>query len=135
MASTTNRATVNLLELDELFGLVICHPTGIWYTTQAGGTTCAHPSEEGFFVPLPFGVENDRLEDIWEVADETVRDFLDENELDTWLEPAASLGMIGGEAWVPVRIKIANARGANPIARMLAPFAGLRAFLTYPNSD
>lgn len=32
--------------------LVICAPTGIFYTAQCGGIGCTHPSAEGFFLPL-----------------------------------------------------------------------------------
>ena len=33
-------------------GVIIAHPTGVWYTNQVGGYACDHPSMEGAFVPL-----------------------------------------------------------------------------------
>jgi len=32
--------------------------TGVYYTNQAGGVSCLHPIEEGYFVPFPLGYGN-----------------------------------------------------------------------------
>lgn len=32
--------------------LVVCTPTGIFYTAQCGGMCCSHPVAEGFFLPM-----------------------------------------------------------------------------------
>ena len=32
--------------------LIICAPTGIFYTAQCGGIGCTHPIAEGFFLPI-----------------------------------------------------------------------------------
>lgn len=34
--------------------LVICHPTGIFYTAQTRGVCCNHPEAEGFMLPVEF---------------------------------------------------------------------------------
>jgi uncharacterized protein DUF6210 len=33
-------------------GLILKHPTGVWWQGQAGGIACTHPMAEGVFVPL-----------------------------------------------------------------------------------
>lgn len=32
--------------------LIVCAPTGIFYTAQCGGIACAHPVAEGFCLPM-----------------------------------------------------------------------------------
>lgn len=32
--------------------LIICQPTGVYYTAQCGGMACTHPVAEGFFLPI-----------------------------------------------------------------------------------
>jgi hypothetical protein len=39
-------------------GLIILAKTGVYYTNQAGGVSCFHPIEEGYFVPFNLGYEN-----------------------------------------------------------------------------
>jgi hypothetical protein len=43
------------LDVDNFFDdnesvVIVCHPTGIEYVAQAGGTGCTHPWEEGFLL-------------------------------------------------------------------------------------
>jgi uncharacterized protein DUF6210 len=33
-------------------GLILKHPTGVWWQGQAGGMACTHPEAEGVFIPL-----------------------------------------------------------------------------------
>lgn len=42
------------IDLDGHIGLIVCHPTGVTWTSQTGGMSCHHPEAEGFFVPLDF---------------------------------------------------------------------------------
>jgi hypothetical protein len=39
-------------------GLIILANTGVYYTNQAGGVSCLHPIEEGYFVPFHLGYRN-----------------------------------------------------------------------------
>jgi hypothetical protein len=47
----SSKPVISLYGLEGL-GLVVPYPSGVLYTNQTGGTTCAHPVEEGVFVPL-----------------------------------------------------------------------------------
>jgi hypothetical protein len=43
------------LNIDDFFddyesAVIVCHPTGVKYTAQAGGVGCTHPSAEGFLL-------------------------------------------------------------------------------------
>ena len=126
------------LDLDhwdtEQMGIVIECKTGIRWTNQAGGTACAHPEVEGIFLPLPTYAEAslEILRDRWHVETEHVAKFLAAEELDDVLEPSAG---VGGEAWVPVRIKAQVTDLPPEWARNLLPFAGSLGFLVYLNSD
>lgn len=119
-------------------GIVIVCNTGIRWTNQAGGTTCAQTEAEGIFIPLPAFLESslEILRDRWhlDAADiKYVRRFLAE-ELDQLMEYDPT--MVGGEAWVPVRILPAIVNMAiEPWADNLKPFAGYNGFLVYQNSD
>jgi uncharacterized protein DUF6210 len=42
-------------------GLIVKHPTGVWWEAQAGGVACTHPKAEGFFIPLTPDPEIRRL--------------------------------------------------------------------------
>jgi hypothetical protein len=35
---------------DNQSAVIVCYPTGVKYTVQAGGTGCTHPSAEGFLL-------------------------------------------------------------------------------------
>jgi hypothetical protein len=131
------------LDLDhwdtEQVGIVIACKTGVRWTNQAGGTACAHPEAEGIFLPLPTYLSEASLEilrDRWHVETEHVAKFLAAKKLDDVLEPSAG---VGGEAWVPVRIKARLTDLDIPEfpewARNLRPFAGSLGFLVYLNSD
>lgn len=50
-----DRPEVTLYDMDG--GLLVAAPTGVRYTNQVGGTACAHPVLEGFFVPLILDAE------------------------------------------------------------------------------
>jgi hypothetical protein len=50
-AAMSSKPVISLYGLEGL-GLVVPYPSGILYTNQTGGTTCAQPVEEGVFVPL-----------------------------------------------------------------------------------
>jgi uncharacterized protein DUF6210 len=47
----TSKPVISLYGLEGL-GLIVPYPSGVLYTHQTGGTNCAHPVEEGVFVPL-----------------------------------------------------------------------------------
>lgn len=111
-------------------GLIISAPTGITWTTQVGGTCCAHPVLEGFFVPLEgydmeaFDPLRDRFNEPYDV--ETVRKLLHYTGMKEFLEPITreiplpvawtkddgwerclwdGETLLMSEAWVPVRIR------------------------------
>jgi hypothetical protein len=121
----------------EMAGIVIVCNTGIRWTNQAGGTTCAHPEAEGIFIPLPPFLESslEILRDRWhlDASDiKYVRRFLTAEELDRVMEYDPT--MMGGEAWVPVRI-LPAINEAPTWANSLKPFAGCNGFIVYQNSD
>ena len=123
------------IELEDPSGIIVCVPTGVSWSNQAGGTACSHPEAEGVYVPLPSfvlgDVDPDPIMDLWHMTiGETTR-FLEALELDDVFEPR---GDVGGEAWVPVRIRapFPDLRGW---AKVLEPFAGMEGFIVYPNSD
>ncbi len=43
--------TITLWNIEGV-GLIILQNSGVFYTNQTGGTTCAHPVAEGVFAPL-----------------------------------------------------------------------------------
>lgn len=45
------RRIIRLYDLEEL-ALIIEHPTGVFYTNQAGGVACVQPEIEGVLVPI-----------------------------------------------------------------------------------
>ncbi|MFT4251280.1 MAG: DUF6210 family protein [Caulobacter sp.] len=47
----SGKLTAALYELSGM-GIIVSHPTGVLVTNQAGGYACAHPSLEGFYLPL-----------------------------------------------------------------------------------
>jgi hypothetical protein len=135
----------------DFFGILLPFPTGILWTTQAGGTCCAHPQFEGIFVPLDGGPHDgtdakDPLYDRVEPYDAgRVWRFLNAHELTPSFAPIKSLEVLvlvpgygnnGGrpyqllEAWVPVLIDACN--NTYP---QLSSFRGGWGVLVYPNSD
>lgn len=52
--SDEQRAPRLTVELDEFqgLGLILAYPSGVIYTTQAGGYCCLHQKIEGVFVPV-----------------------------------------------------------------------------------
>lgn len=81
-----------LVELPEQWtgGLVIEAPTGIVYTTQVGGTCCAHPQAEGFLVPLSYPE--------WAALEKATLSRYEESGSDHYRSPPASLARLVAEA-------------------------------------
>lgn len=118
------------VELPEQFTplLVIEAPTGVVYSTQAGGTACAHPEAEGFLVPLDYfdtapleKVYRDRWDNNVPECDERVTVALAAAR-DGRLEPIGLALDVEryawwGEAWLPIVCTYG------------------RGWLTWPNSD
>lgn len=107
--------------------------TGVVFTNQTGGTTCYHPTVEGYAIPLPVfagDTDDDSLGDFWapEIADIHVQSWLEEHGIDDWFDPW--IGHNGGEAWIPVRIK-----QDLTYPSYLVGHRGECGFLTYENSD
>ncbi len=115
-------------------GMVVLLPTGVFFSSQAGGVYCDHPKAEGVFVPLNFGPRDpgeDALLDLWpaEYDAEQVEDWLQRWGLLEFLQPDPGATYLA-EAWIPVRIR--EHAKEHPL---FTPFAGCRAILIYPNSD
>jgi hypothetical protein len=120
---------------DEVGIVIVCN-SGIVWTNQSGGTTCADPEVEGIFVPLFSSLREETLitlTDRWHAETKYVKQFLEAEELNDVLEPADKT-VIGGEAWVPVLIRT-NLDDVPCWAENLKPFAGSSGFLVYQNSD
>jgi len=49
------------LGLFDGLGLIILHPSGVFFTNQAGGHGCFHPEVEGVFLPLPTDINRYEL--------------------------------------------------------------------------
>ncbi len=126
-------------------GLVVPHPTGIWYKQQTAGHLCNHPVMEGFYVPLPPTCSpSERLENEGGRYSITrVQALLDSNEALrrvlrplTRKEQAETVGWQHfEEAWVPLVVRKDPKEGAWEEAELLKPLRGRVVLLTYPNSD
>ena len=146
------------IDIMELPGDGICAiipaPTGFTFSTQAGGTSCTHPSMEGILIPLTVEAPRggDPLLGYWWHKPEDwilggehyplprIRKFL------AWLgngmfdiggmfRPDEDYRGEGGEAWVPVvYVGQKTTLGSSGIYA-LAPFVGRSMILTYGNSD
>lgn len=46
---------VELSDIHPLLGVITPCKSGVEFTNQVGGTACAHPVEEGVFVPMVMG--------------------------------------------------------------------------------
>lgn len=114
-------------------GLIVNFSTNVTYTNQCGGTCCAHPELEGFFVPLSMAEPSspDPLNDHWGeyewLMDEGIQ-FLMENELDKYFKLDDTYDGHIGEAWLPVII-LKNDHPA------LQDLEGMHGVITYENSD
>jgi len=123
----------------DIFVAIVPGPSGTIWTSQCGGTYCAHPEIEGHLYPLPLDwlPDPDPLQDAWASHAECgerqhllAREFLDKSGMfpcaldldyeDRW-----------GEAWIPVVLP-RKTKDINPI---IAQLTGARAILTYYNSD
>jgi len=138
----TIKITFSCVDSDYL-GVFFKGETGVVYSNQTGGTACAQPQIEGFFVLLNGGApedEQDPFHDEWpheyrKGDPERVEKLLRVLGYEKVFE-APSLSELAaeeiGEAWIPVKVK-EDATGFNA-----DPVEGLRGrvgILTYPNSD
>jgi hypothetical protein len=131
-------------------GLILEHPTGITYVTQAGGTYCLHPSCEGIFVSWFNDVElesnklfspQDALFGLsWEICSSAMS-AAQANEVDAVLRATPSFQGIrvdrarladSYEAWVHVLIEPPHQLG--DIVWGVDPFPRT-GVLTWTNSD
>ena len=129
---------------DGSLGLIVPeHKTGITWTNQVGGTACAHPCEEGFFIPLTWKQRDpDILLDCYfhpeahtiDDAIGLVSRFLKAQEIDEYFvaDKRAIRDRIVAEAWVPVAVRD-NQSTQN--LSYLQPLIGKTVIITYRNSD
>lgn len=151
------KALVELYMMPQNFvGLILKADTGVVYSNQCGGTMCAHPTQEGLFVPLfNYRDENwaDPFYDLWFTESHEpdrpvysvskVMELLENIGLDTALEPTDPATVeVCGEAWVPVRIRndVKEVMGSmtgkySRNYEVLRDLGGYEAILTYQNSD
>lgn len=132
--------TVNLWELENLFGMIVRKATGFQWSNQVGGTACSHPVVEGIFIPLPREwFEVNSIENDWGHAKgegdlkahnkEVVKRFLDKNsEIQKRFVFDEDFNGNVAEAWVPLKVKSSE-------DEILKPFFGQSVVVTYENSD
>lgn len=134
----------------EAAGIIVPAPTGVIYSNQVGGTRCAHPELEGFFIPWPlrrFEKWAHPLHDFYGCDDGVdvpaeecilwVRAWLNEVRIDHRVEcltaeEYVSFGQILAEAWAPVRIAASSRWRCAPWQEALA---GRIVIYTWQNSD
>jgi hypothetical protein len=147
MAAPSKIGPVALYDSDQLFGIVVEVPTGVVFTNQIGGTACSHPEVEGVFLPFPFIFDSvfdgsqdsiDPCFDILGLSKEQVTRFLRAapDTFETYFDPEGDPTRlhVGGEAWVPVRIKN-EIPEYGPLSLLLKSFVGMKGWITYSNSD
>jgi hypothetical protein len=122
---------VELVEVEDFFGVVVACASGVSWAAQIGGTACLRRELEGIFCPLvggPRGADPDdpMLDVVADYDPELVRRFLDAFDLRGFepLPPEARPAWARRvcEAWVPIVV-----RGSD--------FDGAVGVLVYPNSD
>ena len=135
-------------------GVIFPEKTGIIWSNQCGGTSCAHPEMEGIFVPLNTSIEDygehDPFLDAWGSSYvEYLRDIpkiealwgflvrVSEEEFLQLIEKHSDITGRDfyecGEAWIPVKvIKIKDSYGNSTQFESFIDRVGI---LTYPNSD
>ncbi len=130
---------VILWQIEDIFGMIVPHDSGVKWTNQVGGTACRHPIVEGMYVPLPreWLVENS-IENEWgcgpgeglgEYNRAVAERFLEKNpELRKRFKFDKNFMESAGEAWVPVIVDA-------PEDEILKAFHGNSAVITYENSD
>lgn len=127
-------------------GIIFRGPTGVLYSNQVGGTSCCHPSVEGFFVPLSVGVPDEEFDPLLDIyPDPYTRADVD--------KVTALIALLGleedlvapapgecedqeiGEAWVPVKVREDGCGRHSSRFGALHNLRGRVGVLTYPNSD
>jgi len=127
-------------------GVIVAHPSGVVYSTQAGGYATRHPALEGVFIPLEPGDLQARLDEHffygpkWEghcysgIDDETA-DFIDRLLAASPLTRAIVVDRTrlkeSMEAWIHVTIASAGTDGD----RAFGGFDGRSGVLIWENSD
>jgi hypothetical protein len=115
---TTTQPTFELWTHSNFFGAIVLQKTGVWWSNQVGGTACAHPKVEGFYVPIRMQDVDTYGESIvdlaWHAYDEDlVKEWLTEYQWSYWFEPIPADVLDGllepektiYEAWMPVRVR------------------------------
>ncbi len=123
-------------------GVVICYPSGVFYSNQAAGFGCLHPEQEGVFCPLP--VEPGRAElhalshhfkGPWSSITQEDADVVDgilRRNGHQYMKVDRSRLSDSYEAWVDVLM------ADNAGSKLVEPFTGFgecKGVLTWPNSD
>jgi hypothetical protein len=138
-------AKVELLEIADLFGMIVVQPSGVLWVGNAGGASCYHPEVEGIFVPLDHTMlpaQDILVYDFWFSKDlmidqkDFIAEYLHQNcYLDTFFEPDPDMAPETefGEAWIPVKVRDSVDEGFT-FATVMRPFVGRRAVIVYTNS-
>ncbi len=122
----------------ELLGLVVCCPSGISWSNQAGGTGCQHPRAEGVFVALdpPISPEAPwpHLCTSWDddLLPSEVQAAIDASRLPLRVDPERWAESM--EAWWPVVVD-ARRSGLLPQYHALGQLDGWKGYLVTENCD
>jgi Family of unknown function (DUF6210) len=134
-----------VIDLDSLngLGLIIQHPSGVFYTNQVGGHGCFHPEVEGVFFPLQTDVnryELNTLEQHFKRSWDALNEF-EANLVDTvlqrssrnlnWISVDRSRLKHSFEAWIYVKLNPKKTK----MDELLIGFDEAVGVLTWPNSD
>jgi hypothetical protein len=133
---------VDLCWLDGL-GLIVLHPSGVFYTNQVGGHGCFHPEVEGIFIPLQTDInryELNTLEQHFKGSWAALNEF-EANLVDTvmqrssrdlnWISVDRSRLKDSFEAWVYVKLNPKKTK----VHDIVSGFDDSFGVLTWPNSD
>jgi hypothetical protein len=136
---------VELLEIADLFGMIVVQPSGVIWVGNAGGTSCYHPEAEGLFVPLDHAMKPSQdilMYDFWYSKDLMInqQDFIIEyihqnGYLNAFFEPDPDMQPETefGEAWVPMKV-MDKVDETVTFSTVVKPFEGKRVVLVYTNS-
>lgn len=131
-------------------GLIICYPSGVLYSNQAGGYACLQPEIEGVFVPLVDCVKGHKQEEhlrkhftgpkwkghCYDKIDGKTADFIDKILADSYITKRLKVDRSklnkSFEAWIHINI-LSDERDSD--LREFHGFESTNGIITWENSD